>query len=359
MRLPCMTHAMGLADITLGAGLNYELSDKAYSWTSAMVSDQFVGNIPYELSYNRYIAIVKPNTSTNFNATAKGWKGVWKNALSYSPSIAEIEKQTAERSTDANQAYTLALGDVYYKNGAITHLGEDLEPADANTPIGVVAYIGNNIWTESGTGSGYGGHALVMCLKTVGSQKGPTDHGTNMAWYTGGTPSDLPNDKFPNVQNSSLIINSYNSVAYGSGYTATLYLINSTNYTAARAARNYQELPAPSNKSTGWFLPSAGQAYAAILQLGNGPTSWALYNTFSNSATICKNINNALSMNNTNTNYTNYFQNVANCWEWTTTEWANLNAHSVSTANGAGNISITPEYYKTNSGGTVRPYLAF
>ena len=70
-----MTHAMGLADITLGKGLNYELSDKTYDWTSAIVSDQFVDNIPYELSYNRYVAIVKPNTTTNFNATAKGWKG--------------------------------------------------------------------------------------------------------------------------------------------------------------------------------------------------------------------------------------------------------------------------------------------
>ena len=339
-----MTHAMGLADITLGKGLNYELSDKTYDWTSAIVSDQFVDNVPYELSYNRYVSIVKPNTSTNFNATAKGWKGAWKNALSYSPSIAEIEKLTAERSTDVNQAYTLALGDIYYSNGAVTHSSDDLEPAEANTPIGVVGYIGNNQWTEASV-SGKGGHALVIGLKS-----------TSGIWYPSNTNV---NHAKPNT--GDLVRASYNQ-SWGSGYNETLSYINSggSAFAAAYQARNYSELPAKSSKCTGWFLPSAGQYYAILSQLGGGlsPNNWNVDTWFSNAKTVSIKINAALSRVGAN-NYSNFFQ--TNGREWTSSEGTNTTALAVDSGidDNMGIGSFRFMAYIKNGGSSIRPFLAF
>ena len=317
--------------------------------------------LPYELSYNRYVAIVKPNVSTIFNATTKGWKGAWKNALSYSPSIAEIEKLTAERSTDVNQAYTLALGDIYYSNGAITHSSDDLEPAEVNTPIGVVGYIGNNQWTEASV-SGKGGHALVIGLKTIGSQR--TNHiGTFFNWYSSNT-----NVNHAKINTGDLVRASYNQ-SWGSGYHETILYINSggSSFPAAYQARNYSELPAKSSKCTGWFLPTVGQYYAIMSQLGGGisPDNWGITGSgettngwLGNAKTVSIKINTALSRVGAN-NYTDFFQ--TNTREWTSSEYDDRTAVAVDSGiddnMGIGSINIC-QYLKTETS-VVRPFLAF
>ena len=292
-----MTHAMGLADITLGTGLNYELSDKAYDWTSAIVSDQFVDNIPYELSYNRYVAIVKPKTSTTFNATAKGWKGAWKEKLSYSPSIAEIEAHTAMREDDEKHSYTLALGDIYYKNGAITHNEDDLEPAAANTPIGIVGYIaqgGDDYWVEKNTkATGIGGHALVMGIKNLGVTVSTTDEFLKNYSYPSSEPANPETYKGTSlkwknttssvgiayISSRAAAINSKGSIA-GSGYYITSRL-NSATYPVFQEMNRYNSNSATKapDKSTGWFVATAGQYAAIMLGLGGaGDCTWEIAN---------------------------------------------------------------------------------
>ena len=364
-----MTHAMGLADINLSPGLKYELSDKTYSWTSAMVNDQFEGdNIPYKITYNNYIAIVNPRTSTSFNVTkAKDWKSAWKNPLSFKPNINDIEKLTAQRTSDENQPYTLALGDIYYKNGAITHNNEDLEPVAANTPIGVVGYIGNDYWTEKGV-SGKGGHALVMCLKNIGST-GKTSVGTLYIWY----PSNIDANLIKITDKSSLLNSQTNTNACGSGYTQTNALVaKSTDYVAAYQAKNYKTLPANSNKCTGWFLPTAGQFYAIMSGLGGGlsndwlgiyannPSAMPNLGFFANMTTVTGNINKALAKVG-DANYTEFFGTI-NRPVNTSSEYSDKCAigmdSGIDDGKGYGSIRFYGPSPKTDYL-PIRPFLAF
>ena len=294
-----MTHAMGLADITLGKGLNYELSDKTYSWTSAMVNDQFEGNTPYQIAYNNYVAIVNPNTSTSFNVTkAKGWKGAWKNALTFKPNINDIEKLTAQRTTDENQTYTLALGDIYYKNGAITHNEEDLEPAAANTPIGIVGYIaqgGDDYWVEKNTkATGIGGHALVMGLKKLGVTVSTTDEflknynypsePANPETYKGTSSYSWGPVRIAYINSSTAAINTKGNVA-GSGYYMTSHQTGSSSAYQGMNKYNSDNATKAPDKSTGWFVATAGQYYALMIGLGEaGDCTWNIVN--GNTSTI-------------------------------------------------------------------------
>lgn len=112
---------------------------------------------------------------------------------------------------------------------------------------------------------------MVIGLKTIGSQR--TNHiGTFFKWYFSNT-----NVNHAKINTGNLVRASYNQ-SWGSGYNETLTYINSggSSFPAAYQARNYSELPAKSSKCTGWFLPTVGQYYAIMSQLGGGisPNNW-------------------------------------------------------------------------------------
>ena len=249
-----MQHGVGLADITLGQGLNYKLENyEEYKWTASIVSDKFADNESqlYKPVVNKMLGVIKANHDTTFKGVASGgWKCAWKNELTFNPTCAQIIKKTAEREDDDEHPYTLEVGDIYYTNGALTHQDYDLETIQ---PIGIVGYLGNDYWTEKNTKKErIGGHALVMSLKTIGS------YCWNSADNYGGRPQYSP----VNMTNSA-------SQNYGSGYNETKVLVSlGTAFEAANAAINYNsECKLPQN-TTGWFLPSGGQFYALALGLG-------------------------------------------------------------------------------------------
>ena len=253
-----MQHGVGLADITLGQGLNYKLvNDEKYKWTASIVSDKLADKESqlYKPVVNKMLGVIKANHDTTFKGVASGgWKCAWKNELTFNPTCAQIIKKTAEREDDNEHFYTLEVGDIYYTNGALTHQNYDLETIQ---PIGIVGYItmnnDGNYWTEKDTKKPrIGGHALVMSLKTIGS------YCWNSADNYGGRPQYSP----VNMTNSA-------SQNYGSGYNETKVLVSlGTAFEAANAAINYNsECKLPQN-TTGWFLPSGGQFYALALGLG-------------------------------------------------------------------------------------------
>lgn len=253
-----MQHGVGLADITLGEGLNYKLENyEEYKWTASIVSDKLADNESklYKPVVNQMLGVVKANHDTTFKGVASGgWKCAWKNELTFNPTCAQIIKKTAEREDGNEHFYTLEVGDIYYTNGALTHQNYDLETIQ---PIGIVGYItmnnDGNYWTEKDTKKPrIGGHALVMSLKTIGS------YCWNSADNYGGRPQYSP----VNMTNSA-------SQNYGSGYNETKVLVSlGTAFEAANAAINYNsECKLPQN-TTGWFLPSGGQFYALALGLG-------------------------------------------------------------------------------------------
>ena len=349
-----MHHGVGLADITLGQGLNYKLvNDEKYKWTASIVSDKLADKESqlYKPVVNKMLGVIKANHDTTFKGVASGgWKCAWKNELTFNPTCAQIIKKTAEREDDNEHPYTLKLGDIYYTNGALTHQNYDLETIQ---PIGIVGYLGSDYWTEKGVSGG--GHALVMCLKTIGSTgstkaaqedyKKNGDNGAKVKAYTGiryawhssesdaGSKTKYDQDK----TGKSMLINSYDQ-PYGSGYTETNALIGQWGSEAAAAfqAQNYKTLPASSSKCTGWFLPSAGQYYAVMTSLGaafssdwtgiwdDNRTTHPKIGFFDNMTTVTTNINNKLKKVG-DSNHTEFFGSV-NTWAWTSSEFSSTHA---------------------------------
>ena len=264
------------------------------------------------------------------------------------------------------------VGDIYYSDGAMTHQSEDL--AFGKTPIGIVGYLGKNYWTEKDTKeNGIGGHALVMCLKTIGSA-GKTSIGTKYAWYSpySSNSSNIDAGR-TKVTSKSLLVNSYNET-YGSGYTETAALIKKWDQKAAAAyqAQNYKTLPANSSKCTGWFLPTAGQYYAVMTNLGatfssdwtgiwdGNTTTHPNQGFFSNMTTVTKNINKKLKKVG-DSNHTEFFGDI-NTWAWTSSEVSSTVAVSIDSgiddSKGSGSFRFGGAGTKTYMN-PVRPFLAF
>lgn len=357
-----MTHAMGLAEIVLDKTrftnricylVGYEEYPTWNGTTTSYASSCIKNHTMYGIADHRYVSIVKPGENSFMSTTVKD---AWKGEVKLSPAANEVKSGTAYSSINPTtpHAYTLAVGDIYYSDGAISHQEDDLISTSERIPIGIVGYTtmnGNgNYWTEKGV-SGKGGHALVMCLKTIGST-GSTDIGTRYAWYSSNIDADRTK-----VNSKDLIVNSYNQ-SYGSGYTETAALIGG----AAAAAKNYNTLRATSPKCTGWFLPSAGQYYAVMSQLGGGisPDTWEINEFFGNTITVTKNINTKLKKVD-DSNYTEFFGDN-NTWAWTSSEFSSAYAvfidSGVDDSKGSGSVRFCSYRYKTDQN-TVRPFLAF
>ena len=369
---PTMTHAMGLAHVKLGkrsltSGVTYISNNnfgtvEPYTWGGkiAYASSEVDGRKLFPLAKYDYVCIVSPGISTEFN-TASGVKNAWEKALAFTPStnkVQMLEALVADTGSGSTEYYTIQLGDIFFNDGSITHDLKDVEISEDHCPVGIVVYLaenndGTDKWAETNTaGSGIGGHGLVMCLKTIGST-GPTNFGKNYAWYSSYTDAGLTK-----VTSKSDIVNSKNQ-PYGSGYTNTNYLINKWGVAAAAAyrAKNYKELPAPSAECTGWFLPSAGQYYAALSQLGGSGMSsdWNFY-TYIN---VTTKINDMLEKVG-GSNYTYFFQK-GYIWTWTSSEYSSYDAvailSGVDASKGSGSVRFC--YYAKTGQRPVRPFLAF
>lgn len=358
------THAMGLAGITLGSKTvpnTYHLSTyPEYTWTHGTTTihavASFSGRSLYQVADYHYVTIVKPGQATSFSCGKTSDADAW-TSVSVSPAANTIAKGTAtSKRTAISKAHTLAVGDIYYSDGALSSQSEAL--LSGKTAVGIVGYLGEDYWTEKQLkSSNKGGHALVMCLKTIGST-GTTNIGTRYAWYS--SNKDAGRTK---VSTGDMIRGS-SSQTYGSGYTETAALwARGSAYAAATAAKNYDALPAKSSKCTGWFLPSAGQCYAVMKSLGGGisPDTWNIHDFFGNMTTVSGKINTALSKVGAN-NYTEYFQGVDTS-EWTSSEFdapfALFVDSGVSSSKGSGSVRFDGYDGVKTKKFSVRPFLAF
>lgn len=367
------THAMGLADITLGSKplpVTYYLSTyKEYTWTRTATVHAVAsvsGRRLYKVADYHYVTIVKPGQATSFSCGKTSDADAWTAVVSVSPAPNAIAKGTAtsKRTAMPSIAHTLAVGDIYYSDGALSSQSESL--LSGKTPVGIVGYVGENYWTEKQLkSSNKGGHALVMCLKTIGSN-GTTNIGTGYQWYSSNT-----NAGRPKVNSKALLTGSYNQT-YGSGVTETKALISkwSTAAAAAYQAKYYTTLKASSSKCSGWFLPTAGQYYAVMSTLGaafssdwtgiyGDAASGSTLGFFSNMTTVTGNINNKLKKVGNN-NYTEFF-GATNTWAWTSSEFSAT--YAVLVDSGVNNSKESGSVRFNSSGKAnqdpVRPFLAF
>lgn len=373
---PDMLHAMGLADVTLGSirkGVEYYLKDyEEYTWedvTTLYATSSLSGHNPYLVDAHKILLIVPADKSTILSSgTALNGELDWSDKVTLSPSFNDIDaKQAKVNSLLTRMQYQMHVGDIYYSDGGMTHQEDNLR--DGKTPVGIVGYVGDNYWTETQLkSSSKGGHALVMCLKTIGST-GTTSIGTGYAWYSSNT--DAGRTK---INSKALITGSYNQT-YGSGVTETTALITkwSTAADAAYQAKNYTTLPASSSKCSGWFLPTAGQYYAVMSTLGaafssdwtgiyGDAASGSTLGFFSNMTNVTGNINNKLKKVGNN-NYTEFFG--ATCtWAWTSSEFSAMSAvyltSGINNSKGAGSVRFCNSFaYGKKDEAPVRPFLAF
>ena len=378
-----MEHAMGLAVLnreSKSVPKHYILNGyTSYTWDNGkttLIPSATLSNSQklYATTNTQGVKVIPPSVASTFSSTSTG-NDAWSGNVNITAAANGVGTGTATiKATKVDYNYTMAVGDIYYSDGAMTHQSEAL--ASGKTPIGIVGYLGNNYWTEKGV-NGKDGHALVLCLKTIGStgstkaaQEGKNVQayiGTGYAWYSSNT--DAGRTK---INNKDLLVNSYKQ-SYGSGYTETDALIKKWGSAAAAAyqAQNYKTLPAPSSKCTGWFLPTAGQYYAVMTNLGatfssdwtgiwDGNTSThPKLGFFSNMTTVTKNINDKLKTVG-DSNYTEFFGSV-NTWAWTSSEFSSTNAvgldSGVDDSKGSGSVRIGVRTKALQK--PVRPFLAF
>lgn len=364
-----MEHAMGLAVLnreSKNVPKHYILSGyPSYTWdngTTTLIPSDTLSNSQklYATTNTQGVKVIPPSAAFTFSSTSRG-DDAWSGDVKITAAANGVGTGTAKiKATKVDNYYTMAVGDIYYSDGAITKpKPEDISAARANgkTPIGVIGYLGNNKWTESGTGSGYGGHALVLCLKNIGSN-GTTDMGQGYRWYS--KNEDCQRTKV----NTGDKIRGSSDKDYGSGYKETKVLVaKGSAFEAANAAKNYTSLPAPTNKCTGWFLPSAGQYYAVMSQLGGGikPDNWEIDEFFENMTTVSGNINAALSKVGPD-QYTEFFQGT-NTWAWTSSEFSSTGAVDVDSGvdddRGSGSVRFYNNSLIKANQLLVRPFLAF
>ena len=364
-----MTHAMGLAEIVLGKTsftdcicklVGYEEYPTWKGTTTSYASCSIKNHTMYGIADHRYVSIVKPGENSFMSNTDKD---AWKEEVKLSPAANEVKSGTAYSSFNPTTpyAYTLAVGDIYYSDGAISHQEDSLISTSERIPIGIVGYItmngDGNYWTEKDTKEkGIGGHALVMCLKNIGSN-GTTDIGVFYRWYSSNEDCQRTKvDTGDKIRGSS-------DKDYGSGYKETTALVaKGSAFEAANAAKNYTSLPAPTNKCTGWFLPSAGQYYAVMSQLGGGisPDTWEINEFFGNMTTVSGKINAALSKVGSD-QYSEFFQGF-DTWAWTSSEFSSTTVVQIDSGGddsmGAGSVRFYGYNGKTWQF-PVRPFLAF
>lgn len=359
-----MEHSMGLAVLNRESkSLDHFYKLKGYedyTWSNGSVPTTANGTVSgqklFSTTATQGIMVVAPNSTVTFTNTSTG-KDEWK-TKSVSITINEGNKvysgEAQLKRQHYDETYTMKVGDIYYSDGAMTHQSEAL--ASGKTPIGIVGYIGSDYWTEKDiviSEKPVGGHALVMCLKNIDST-GSTNFGRVCKWSPSYGDTDMPN-----VTSKSDIVNSKNQTS-GSGYTMTAALIK-IGSEAATAAKNYNTLPAPSSKCTGWFLPTAGQYYAVMSQLGGGMSSdWEMVKFFSNMTDVTIKINDKLKIVG-DSKYTEFFQGN-NTWAWTSSEYSTYNAVDIDSGvddkKPSGSVRFDHYFCKTDSL-PVRPFLAF
>ena len=240
-----------------------------------------------------------------------------------------------------------ALGDLYYSDGTSS---PELIPG--KTPIGVIAYLGTDSFTENGTnvgGSAFKGHGLVLCLKNAA---------VNPKWSTEKV-SKFPGNEVTDVAGLKRTTNV-------SGYTNTLTLTQdaetAAKYPAAAAARSFVGLPAPAG-TTGWFLPSIQQWVKIMEGLGglqDGAPGYEVW--FDNDHVSIDRIEAAMAK--AGAAGTAYDSMKSYMWYWASTERSadetvDLGVRASGTGSGYGlywsDVSKTYQSYNVRS----RPVLAF
>jgi len=238
----------------------------------------------------------------------------------------------------------LSIGDLFFSDGTC---GETLQ--EGKTPIGVIAYLGTDNWTENGVTLRDGtttlqSHGLVLSLKNAA---------TNSKW----------GPVFSNEFDSSEKVFSTSDLSrsdHVSGYTYTMSLVhkNADNYPAASACWNF--IPEAPANTTGWFLPSAQQWVKMFEWLGEMGEGSIIYRFRCDQSLSALNKWDSAMAKAGSDNYDSML--TSNCWYWSSSECPGFDdSYAVGFAVSDG-ILFTDRHKTTilsSFPNRVRPVLAF
>ena len=296
------------------------------------------------------ITTVTPTTSTTTAyvalepATSKYYK------FSATTSENKIISKSSTATITAGKFYQTelacpALGDLYYSDGTYSTTLQT-----GKTAIGVIAYLGTDNFTENGTtvgGSTFVGHGLVLCLKNAAS---------GFAWST----EKVSKFSGQEVTSADGLKRTENVSGYTNTATLTVDAATAEKYPAAKAAKEYTTLAAPTG-TTGWFLPSAQQWMKMQTGLGALEESSIKWNYwFDNDHLGATAWENALKK----AGEGNYDSMTPYLWYWSSSEYSanyavGLSVDARDTGDRYGFFWDTPNKGLTNVTAAVRPVLAF
>ena len=387
-----MVHAMTLAQITLGTkhpDRQYQLStdnnykfyaeDFSNSTTNKAIST-FDGRQPYNYTTDKYIAFVKPNTSTQFNSVS-GQTHSWAVPLEFnSAGNTRVSLTAYSKYRSGNLAtYTLANGDYLYSDGSFAKGSAMPTATKERHPIAVV-FSTTTSTTDRNAGykSGYA-VAIASC-------------GAQLAWAKSGTIG-VNTQVHPTLTNTLekakanldgrtetsriLALSDFSKANYPSAYYATHFgtseigLTTGTGASSTEATGGSAGFASPASTS-GWYLGSIGQHYLIARNLGGNidnpkNSTWqeggSKYWYVSGAAQANKNALEAIFSKGSSSWAPSFgmSSNQYSTWYWTSSEFSASNGFLVSWSDD-GNFYLgghhAKSYTDTNTRG-VRAVIAF
>lgn len=278
-----MSHQMVLAVIDLPKTIRYSLaSDPTYSWinTTDALDMKFNDFAPYYKD-GIYRYLVKPSTDQDATLLSGSYTNgygttAWKvKTSSINAGKYQIFKVDGGSSSPIQKVHTLAVGDFFMKDGSLLAGSTKLTQAQQRACIGIVYCIDpNRVGKAAKQVLSNNAHGLVLALKNA------TDTPCRWGQYTDENSNSSDNNA-PFKTNTGSLKAQYENVE---GYGETKWIINEyyrpastmlpNYYTAFYRAKIYgtkegntSQYAAPPN-TTGWFIPSMGQWWDILSNLG-------------------------------------------------------------------------------------------
>ena len=306
-----MNHQMALVDMNFP--YYYLSTDNNYTYTLGLTCNGFK---PLHISNGNYRYIIKPATSTSIwgyycTTTSANTNQIFNKAFTVSAGTYQTMNVD---NTATSTSYTMNIGDYYLNDGSV------IPNATTNKyllskAIGVVFDT-----STSTTDQGYGwthGYALALTNAATNACWSLNENDEALTNYQGGYTTFISNKD--GYTESQTIKNNGHDAFTKDNYPAFWYALNyGTNNEPSTTSY------ASPKVSSGWFLPSIGQWYDIVTNLGNlstTPTNYGTGNDISwcqwydvngsNYPSICAtNINNYLStLKNSGCN-TDYFSSI-------------------------------------------------
>jgi len=304
-----MAHQMALVDMNFP--YYYLSTDNNYTYTLGLTCNGFK---PYHVSKGNYRYIIRPATNTSIwgyycTTTNASTNQIFNKAITAAAGTYQtMNVDNASTST----SYTINIGDYYLNDGSV------IPNATTNKyllskAIGVIFDT-----STSTTDQSYGWkHGYAMALTNASSGSNWSTNSTKDeagATFGSFTYNDYPGRYTTFITNKEGYSETH---AIAKKYYSTLQ----NDYTAFWYALNYGtsniggvQYAAP-NESSGWYLPSVGQWWNIVINLGGMSTTPTYPVSTDNSTTGYCNWYSSIIANGTicSTNINNYFTTIINC----------------------------------------------